>query len=229
MELCGSIPPFLVFAFGVHRAFCPSTLVDPERALIQFHEARIRKLWPLWKKVFDDLGIPCKNPVLVQTVNRHLFNEILIQFLTSRSTPKQPTQEHIAMSATEENAIRYASGYVPFKLLQKLKKLRTNKAAAFVECLTNMAVGGDVSSYYQYTTVWLHSKDKGGLFRINDATILFFRAVEHNDTFPLTSEVHLSLILKRLLSVVLWKMKMYSSYGICWQWTSGIRITPVNC
>ena len=112
--------------------------------------------------MFDDLGIPCKNPVLVQTVNRHLFNEILIQFLTSRSTPKQPTQEHIAMSATEENAIRYASGYVPFKLLQKLKKLRTNKAAAFVECLTNMAVGGDVSSYYQYTTVWLHSKDIKG-------------------------------------------------------------------
>ena len=82
------------------------------------------------------------------------------------------------MSATEENAIRYASGYVPFKLLQKLKKRRTNKAAAFVECLTNMAVGGDVSSYYQYTTVWLHSKDKGGLFQINDATFLFFRAVE---------------------------------------------------
>ena len=30
VELCGSIPPFLVFAFGVHRAFCPSTLVDPK-------------------------------------------------------------------------------------------------------------------------------------------------------------------------------------------------------
>ena len=41
-----------------------------------------------------------------------------------------------------------------------------------------MAVGGDVSSYYQYTTVWLHSKDNGGLFQINDATFLFSRAVE---------------------------------------------------
>ena len=29
VELCSSIPPFLVFAFGNHRAFCPSTLVDP--------------------------------------------------------------------------------------------------------------------------------------------------------------------------------------------------------
>ena len=43
---------------ALHACICKSqqlkVVTVKERALIQFHEARIRKLWPLWKKVFDD-------------------------------------------------------------------------------------------------------------------------------------------------------------------------------
>ncbi len=54
----------------------------------------------------------------------------------------------------------------------------TAKASSFVECLLNMAVQGEESSYYKYTTEWLHSVDRGGLYHVSDATFLFFRAVE---------------------------------------------------
>ena len=82
------------------------------------------------------------------------------------------------MGAEEENAVRYASGYVSLKLMKTYMHSDSTKAAQFVECLSNMAVAGEESDFYQYTTEWLRSVDRGGLFHINDISFLFFRAIE---------------------------------------------------
>ena len=48
----------------------------------------------------------------------------------------------------------------------------------FVECLSSMAVVGNESSFYNYTKEWISLTDRGGHFHINNATYLFFKAVE---------------------------------------------------
>ena len=56
--------------------------------------------------------------------------------------------------------------------------MKGEKAAQFVECLTNMGSSGDDTSFYQYTREWISNIDRGGLFHISDDTFCFFKAVE---------------------------------------------------
>ena len=41
-----------------------------------------------------------------------------------------------------------------------------------------MAVIGNESSFYAYTTEWIKSVDRGGLFSVNDACFRLFRSIE---------------------------------------------------
>ena len=54
------------------------------------------------------------------------------------------------MGCEEENALRYASGYVALKTMRELKKKKGKKASKFVDCLSNMAVIGNETSFYAY-------------------------------------------------------------------------------
>ena len=84
------------------------------------------------------------------------------------------------MAADEENALRYASGFVAFKLLRKYAQQTgpDPEAEAVAECLPQMAVPGKLSSYYDYTTEWLEKVDRGELFCINNKTYWFFKQLE---------------------------------------------------
>ena len=84
------------------------------------------------------------------------------------------------LTTDEENIIRYAAGYVPFKLLKKHEKDSSVKAVQFVECLMSVAVNGEESDLMEYTRNWTCLVNRGGLFEINDTTYLFFREIEHN-------------------------------------------------
>lgn len=107
------------------------------------------------------------------TINRQLL------------TSSRPSKMHQSMCVEEENAVRYASGFVALKVMKLYEKLDTPKAAQFVECLSHMAVSGEESSFYAYTKAWINSVNRGGLFCINEKAFLFFRAVE------LATQVHL--------------------------------------
>ena len=91
----------------------------------------------------------------------------------SVSTPVAP-----GLNAEEENALRYVSGYVALKLMRKYQKDDSEKAIQFVECLSNMAVVGDESSFYNYTKEWIGLVDRGRLFNINNCAYTFFKSVE---------------------------------------------------
>ena len=84
------------------------------------------------------------------------------------------------LTTDEEIIIRYAAGYVPFKLLKKHEKGSSVEAVQFVECLTSLAVNGEESDLMEYTRNWTCLVNRGGLFEINDTTYLFFREIELN-------------------------------------------------
>ena len=63
----------------------------------------------------------------MQSVNRHLLN---LLFAGEKSgTSLQPEPGPVVMGSEEENAVRYASGYVAIKLMKEFVKKESEKAA----------------------------------------------------------------------------------------------------
>ena len=115
----------------------------------------------------------------------------LIYYLQERNLA-QVYNQNLDQSSEEENAVRYASGYVAMKLRKEFMKKESEKAAEFVECLSNMAIEGEESDYYVYTMEWLKTVDRGGLFYVSESTFLFFRAVELATQAFLPNHLHSS-------------------------------------
>ena len=84
----------------------------------------------------------------------------------------------VMLLSDDENCLRYASGYIGMKLLKQLRKVKGAKAAQIRECLSSMSRHGNDSSFYAYTSEWIRTVDRGGLFVINDSTFEFFKALE---------------------------------------------------
>ncbi len=151
-----------------------------EQSLVKFHALKINKLPSIWRTLSIGLKLPPVNAFQQQAVNRHLFENILIDAAKSRTTRSTiPVQKpRLELTIEEDNAIRYASGYVAMKLLKKYQKKESDNAVHFVECLSNMASLGEESSFYDYTLEWISSVDRGGLFSVNNSTFSFFKAIE---------------------------------------------------
>ena len=81
-----------------------------------------------------------------------LYEDLIRSHLSSQSTVQScrtPTQVP-QLTSDEENIIRYAAGYVAFKLLKKYELSKPE----FVECLSTMAVSGDDSGLLEYSSKW---------------------------------------------------------------------------
>ena len=77
------------------------------------------------------LHLPQPDPVWTQTVNRLLFNQMLVAAIQQDGKQKDGSQEpspscHQQLGADEENIIWYMAGYIPFKLL-KVTRENTQK------------------------------------------------------------------------------------------------------
>ena len=94
----------------------------------------------------------------------------------------EPEDYNPVKSATltkdEENILRYACGYVAMKLDQRFPKMTGDKAAQFVECLSNMQNEGSSSSLLDYTKEWVEKVNRGGLFDVSDEAYRLFVSIE---------------------------------------------------
>ena len=111
-----------------------------EKSLIEFQKLKLTILPLIWQSFATGLGLPPVNPFQQQSVNRELFQKLLVAVAKACSGPivATPRTVHTHLSVEEENAVRYASGYVTMKLLNKFKN--KSGAAHFVDVLFNMAV-----------------------------------------------------------------------------------------
>ena len=75
----------------------------------------------------------------------------------------------------EENALRYAAGYVVRSVRDKLLKCRTTNRDAMLCGLSDMCLPDDVS---HTSETWLNAVDRGGLVHINHTTFKLFYAIE---------------------------------------------------
>ena len=148
----------------------------------KFHSARISELRVLWKEYFQSSALDVKyleDPLLCEYVNEKLFGMFV-------KTMYEVNEQQIVVADPTENdlnALRYAAGYVPWKLLQKYSKPTCTdpNRQDFIVCLSSLSQKGEgsvTSTYLEYTKRWLLAIDRGGLFHIHDEAYNMFYEIE---------------------------------------------------
>ena len=92
-----------------------------ERLWKFFHRIRNTELPKIWKRCLDNIGLDLDG-LVQQFVSQKVFEEIveaLCDSARSESESESDTTNTRNLSCEEEMVIRYASGYVPFKLMKK--------------------------------------------------------------------------------------------------------------
>ena len=150
-----------------------------ERMWVQYAKLRAKDLPDLWKTFLTN--IKCSHvtsePLFMEIVNEVLFEKLIEAMF--RAEPEESTQAEAApLTKDEENILRYACGYVGMKLYQRFIKMPGEKAAQFVECLSNMHSDGPTSSLLDYTKEWVERVNRGGLFDISDEAYRLFVSIE---------------------------------------------------
>lgn len=83
-----------------------------------FHLSRTSELRCMWEKLFTDMGMDpefAKDPLISEYVNKNLFEDhVKATFEVAEQQPEQAD-----LTDDELNALRYAGGFVPWKLRQK--------------------------------------------------------------------------------------------------------------
>ena len=142
------------------KAFCieilkylkPLANLKRSEAMESSHRLSLSHLKNLWSRLFECLTLPAVGALATQSINRQLFNSILI----SESRITQTPQAVPTMKAEEENAVCYASGYISMKLQKLYMHHEDKKSVQFVSCLAKMVVAGnEEGNYYHYTSEWI--------------------------------------------------------------------------
>lgn len=159
-----------------------------ERALTTFYQLSVSELPDVWKCLAQNLKLPPLNVHQQQSVNRRVFELLLVEKLTPCVRVEDQGSERVlqhkrtSLSPEESIAVRYAAGYVTTKLFRHYTNLNTSKAASFAECLSHMAMVGRATcndeTFYDYTLEWISNIDRGGVFYVNQDTFSLFKAIE---------------------------------------------------
>ena len=162
-----------------------SVAAQREKLWILFHEKRTTQLVEMWNKFLKTVSQDL-DPLVYQTVNQNLYEEILkCKFTVQPTTSIQKAH----LSHDEECVVRYASGYIPFILLKRHEKCLSETSVSIVECLISMAVNGEESDFLQYTRSWLDKVNRGGLFEVNDLAYQLFKEIEINLQYKLVNQL----------------------------------------
>lgn len=165
---------------------CRSRNVVREKTWIAFHQLRISELPKLWTQFAPKLS-----PLVYQHATFKLYAEIVKSKLCESAPPCITPVDVPELSVDEENIVRYAAGFVPFKLLRKYeKKIDSDFAASVIECLSSMSISGDESDLMEYTRKWTMEVNRGGLFEINDLTYTLFKDIEIKVRYHLFMAFH---------------------------------------
>ena len=138
---------------------------DRDRMWKKFFKHKTEKLNDMWMKFLSQPSVSTKmcvpdhfrDPLLVQTVDRCLFEAIL-----KREVPLNPTApvETPLISSEEQNAIRYAAGYVLRSIRIKLMKCNSSSSNALMNFVDTLHVEShseqNEETYLEYTKRWIN-------------------------------------------------------------------------
>ena len=99
---------------------------------------------------------------------------MLVDYMEDKGKRKASREQQVTLSTDELNAMQYACGYVPHKLLKRYESRRGVKVRRFVDCLGNMAVVCEDSDpdLLAYTRLWIDRVNRGSLFPKSTGTFI---------------------------------------------------------
>ena len=140
-----------------------------KRVWSNFHAVRISpQLKRLWVSNYELVVQTPLDPILIQYCTQHVMEGLLkIRYpvsqleASSSSSPSLPQEE--------ENALRYAAGYIPFALRQKLQRSRHPLKEDFIICLTEFCDEDiECTDLSTYSAQWVKQVNRDGLREVND-------------------------------------------------------------
>jgi hypothetical protein len=87
----------------------------------KFHQLCLNDVPKLWNTLCIDLKLPALKSVTTQSVNRQVLKQVLQEAAASSQAASAFKKESVSMCSEEENAVRYACGYVAMKVLRVYK------------------------------------------------------------------------------------------------------------
>lgn len=148
-----------------------------EKMWAKYHSVRnSEEFVSLWTAILQESGV-CAIPICYQTVTDKLF-EKRIQFHCPVATPSVlESEEDVTLTYEEENAIRYAAGYVLRSVRKKVMKSQHANKENIVETIDSLAQNCDVDDD-DVSSEWVTLVDRGGLIHISDDLYRVFVAIE---------------------------------------------------
>ena len=146
-----------------------------ERMWATYHNIRVSKEFAsLWETFLQECGL-CVIPIFYQSVTDKLF-EKRIEFHCPVAATGPESECDGTLTYEEENAIRYAAGYVLRSARKKILKSAQPKKDNLIEIIDALAQNSDVED--KFSSDWLSLVDRGGLIHISDDLYRVFVAVE---------------------------------------------------
>ena len=127
-----------------------------------------------WQKFLGKGTSTPSCPIFYQYVTDVVFNEMIKQQYPIEKT--QSTTSEVTLTRDEVNALRYAAGYVPRALRQKLHKSAHPLKDELTLCLLDLLDDGDEE--HDSSCDWIQLIDRGGLTHVNNVTYDAFLSME---------------------------------------------------
>ena len=137
-----------------------------------------------WNKTTSTLEPPNTqaNTMLSQFVLRNVMKMALAAAHARKDKQQLKPVEVSEIRESEQQALRYVAGYIPYALTRHFKKFNKNTAAVvFVTVLESWGQktkGITASSFLHFTQEWVNLVDRGGLIKVHDDVFLFFQRCE---------------------------------------------------
>ena len=180
---------FSVKLVAAVRGFCHSSNSSSssvksslvEKSITSFHLSRTREVDVIWSNFYECYDTfneeITRDEMMKQYTNQVIFEKYFITSYRNPPTAATPSVTIKSLTKDEANIVRYMSGFVPYKLLNKYKKMNNAKAAQYVECLSSMAVRGP-DDFATYAMEWMEEVNRGGLFQVSDTSFELFTTIE---------------------------------------------------
>ena len=170
------------------RQLCANTY---DVMLVKFHSSRLGNFRQMWDDLLRDLNIIVPSPLVSNILLQFTLRNLLQSIIKERNKKDMPnTAEEVLtpLRTQDHQVINYISGFIPFALIKRFSKLKSENAQSFVEILKSWRINkSDSDSFVGYVKEWLEKQSRGYLFQPCWDVHVFFRTLEYVGRKHLTS------------------------------------------